>query len=165
MYTRAIFLMTVILCTSFSGCAGTSDSGGKKQTFRKALGLCGRDEFLEVINSVVFLKHHYLDSGDTREVGRRIEITTQWRPRFIFPDEKVLGIVAVESKLVILAKLRPGQAGSLRGEPTYNATFQAENRVQYQKRGPWQKGPISNDAKAYFNDIVDDMIQELKSPY
>ena len=165
MYTRAIYLAAVILCTSFSGCAGTSNSGAKKQIFNKTLGLCGRDDFLETINTVVFLKNHYLDSGDTRDLGSRIEITTEWRPRFVFPDEQALGIIAAESKLVIFAKFRHGQARSLRGEPAYYASFRAENRVKYQERGPWQNGPITNDAKAHFNDIVDDMIQELKSPY
>ena len=165
MYTRMILLAAIFITCFNVGCAGTSNGSKNSLTFKKTLGLCGHDEFLEVVDSIVFLKSHYIDSGDTKDLGSRIEVTTEWRPRFTFPDEMALGIVAAESKILILAKFRHGQPRSLRGEPTYYATFQAQNRVQYQERGPWQSGPMTSDAKAHFNDIVDDMIQDLKSPY
>lgn len=159
MFTRAICLAAVILCTSFSGCAGSGNSGGKKQVFKKILGVSGRNKLVETTNQIVFLKNRYLESGYSKDLGSRIEIITEWLPRSTFPDEMALGISAVESKLVIFAKLRRGQGD------TYYVTFQAENRVKYQERAPWQKGPITSDAKTYFNDIVDDLFQKLKSPY
>ncbi len=98
-------------------------------------------------------------------IPNKLNVITEWQPRFIFDDEKQLGIVAVQSQIFLTAKLRPGQASSIRGESTYNATMRAENRVKYAAIQDWQPGPMTTQAKNYFRDIADDLLQEIKKPY
>jgi len=43
--------------------------------------------------------------------------------------------------------------------------MRAENRVKYAEGQSWQPGPITTQARNYFRDIVDDLMQEIKKPY
>lgn len=167
MNTRKVSLVLLIFVSLLAGCGGT---GGKNVTkkskiFRANLGLTMGGEFNEAVDMMVYGRYRYIRSGDSRNYPNKIYVITEWQARFIFDDERELGIVAVESQIRITAKLRPGQASSMRGESTYNARMQAENRVKYADSGTWQPGPMTTQAKNYFRDIVDDLMQEIKKPF
>jgi len=167
MNTRKFGLVLLILASLLAGCGGTGgkDSATKPKMFRANLGLTMGDEFNEAVDMIVYSRYRYIRSGDSRNYPNKINVVTEWQARFIFDDERELGIVAVESRIFLTAKLRPGQASSMRGESTYNATMRAENRVKYAEGQSWQPGPITTQARNYFRDIVDDLMQEIKKPY
>ena len=167
MNNRKVSLVVLIFASLLAGCGGTGgkDSTTKPKMFRSNLGLAMRDEFHQAVDKVVYGRYRYVDSGDSRDLPRRLDVITDWRPRFLFDDERELGIVAVQSQVLLTAKLRPGQASSIRGESTYKVTMRAENRVKYAEGEDWQPGPMTTQARNYFRDIVDDLMQELKKPY
>ncbi len=167
MNTIKVGLVVLIFVSLLAGCGGTGgkDSTTKAKVFRVNLGLTMGNEFNEAVDRMVYGRYHYIRSGDSRNYPNKIDVVTEWQSRFIFDDEKELGIVAVESRIHITAKLRPGQASSIRGESTYNATMRAENRVKYAAIQDWQPGPMTTQAKNYFRDIADDLMQEIKKPY
>ena len=167
MNNRKVSLVLLIFISLLAGCGGTGgkDSTTKAKVFRFNLGLTMGNEFNEAVDKMVYARHRYIRSGDSRTYPNKISVVTEWQPRFIFDDEKELGIVAVESRIHMTAKLRPGQASSIRGESTYNATMRAENRVKYAAIQDWQPGPMTTQAKNYFRDIADDLMQEIKKPY
>jgi len=167
MNTRKFGLVLLILASLLAGCGGTGgkDSATKPKMFRANLGLTMGGEFNEAVDMIVYSRYRYIRSGDSRNYPNKINVVTEWRARFIFDDERELGIVAVESRIFLTAKLRPGQASSMRGESTFNAKMRAENRVKYAEGQSWQPGPITTQARNYFRDIVDDLMQEIKKPY
>ncbi len=167
MDARKVGLVVLIFATLLAGCGGTGgkDSTTKPKVFRFNLGLTMGNEFNEAVDRMVYARYRYIRSGDSRNYPNKIDVITEWQTRFIFDDERELGIVAVESRIHITAKLRPGQASSIRGESTYNATMRAENRVKYAAIQDWQPGPMTTQARNYFRDIVDDLMQEIKKPY
>ncbi len=165
---KRVFVFVVILFTSFVlGCGGTSGTSKQSRIFKKNLGHCMRPDFFEVVDKIVFLKYRYLEGSNRRDMTTRIEIYTEWKSRSPFPDEIAIGIVAVDSKITVSAKINSGQTRSITtGEADYTAYLQAENRVKYiGKEENWEPGPITKDAKRYFNDIVFDMMQDFKAPY
>lgn len=168
MNTRKVALLLLIFASLLAGCGGTGgkDSPTKAKMFRTDLGLTMRDEFHDAVTKMLFGRYHYVNSNDSRNYPNRLTVITEWQPRFVFDDEKKMSIIAVQSRVRLTAKLRPGQASSLRGgEATYDATMRAENRVKYAGRQSWQPGPMTTQAKNYFRDIADDLLQELKKPY
>ncbi len=167
MNTIKVGLVVLIFASLLAGCGGTGgkDSDTKPKMFRSNLGLAMGDEFLQAVDKIVYGRYRYVDSGDSRNFPRKLDVITDWRPRFLFDDERALGIVAVRSRVLLTAKLRPGQASSIRGEATYNVTMRTENHVKYAEAGSWQPGPMTNQARNYFRDIVDDLMHELKKPY
>jgi len=166
MNNRKVSLVLLIFVSLLAGCSST---GGKNATkplkmFRINLGLAMQDDFYQAIEMIVYGRYRYIDSGDSHSSPNNLELVTEWRPRFILDDEKELGIVVVWSRILLTAKLRPGQA-SFGGESTYRVTMRAESRVKYSEYESWQPGPLTTQARNYFRDIADDLLQELKKPY
>ncbi len=166
MNNRKVSLVLLIFISLLAGCGGT---GGKKASktskmFRTDLGMTRQDDFYQAIEKLVYGRYRYVDSGDAHSSPNKLELVTEWRPRFILDDEKELGIVVVWSRIFLSAKLRPGQA-SFGGESAYKVTMRAENRVKYAESEDWQPGPMTTEARNYFRDIADDLLQELKKPY
>ncbi len=163
--TRKMAMVLLIFASLLAGCGGT---GGKNsattKTFRINLGLAKQDDFYEAVQMIVYSRYRYVDSGDAHSSPNNLEIITDWRPRFILDDEKALGIATVWSRILLSAKLRSGQSG-FGGESAYKVTMRAENRVKYAEGEDWQTGPMTTQARNYFRDISDDLLQELKKPY
>lgn len=165
MRTKTLLLLMVLFTSFLFGCGGTRNPSKPSTIYKKNLGHCLRNEFLEIVNKIVFVRNQYVDGGNMRDMSSQIEINTEWRPRSPFADEKALGIVAVESRIIVGAKSTGTTRSLTTGEMDYSAYFQAENRVQYAGSADWQQGPITREAKIYFGDIAEDMAQEFRSPY
>ena len=166
MNNRKVSLVLLIFISLLAGCSGTGGKNASKTSkmFRTDLGMTRQDDFYQAIEKLVYGRYRYVDSGDAHSSPNKLDVVTDWRPRFIFDDEKELGIVTVWSRIFLTAKLRPGQA-SFGGGSTYKVTMQAENRVKYAEGQDWQPGPMTTQCKNYFRDIADDLLQELKKPY
>ena len=165
MRKRTLLLLVVLFTSFLFGCGGTRNPSKPPTIYKKNLGHCLRNQFSEIVNKIVFVRNQYLDDGNMRDIPSQMEINTEWKPRFPFADEKALGIVAVESRIIVGAK-STGQTRSLTtGAMDYSAYFQAENRVRYAGSADWQQGPITREAKIYFGDIAEDMAQEFRSSY
>ena len=157
MRKRASALTMGLFMALALGCAGSS-TGGKTgaTTFRQTLGQIRKENFDKYVNQIVFVKNHYLDSGNSRSSTSALFVETEWRKRTLFPDEAALGILVVESRVTL--------SGRARGGP-YNVSLLGENRVKYAGSAEWVKGPMTAQARAYFRDMADDLLQEFKKPY
>ena len=166
MNNKKVSLVLLIFICLLAGCGGTggNDAAQKSKMFRNDLGLAKQDDFYQAIQMIVYSRYRYVDSGDAHSSPNNLEIITDWRPRFILDDEKALGIATVWSRILLSAKLRSGQSG-FGGESAYKVTMRAENRVKYAEGEDWQTGPMTTQARNYFRDIADDLLQELKKPY
>ncbi|MFQ5677522.1 MAG: hypothetical protein ACE5G1_16655 [bacterium] len=175
MYQRMISLVIAAVALFAIACGGTGSgkAGGSKadgdyakraSKFRRNMGTCRKNQFTDALTQILFTKHNFQDSGDTRDLRQQVEYRTEWKPRFPFDDEKALGIVKVESKIVVGAK-SSGSIASLSGEASFKAYLEAENRVKYANSVDWQPGPMTAEAKKYFRNIADDMEQQFKSAF
>jgi len=166
MNNRKVSLVLLIFVSLLAGCSSTGGKNPSKLStmFRTNLGLTMQDDFYQAVEKLVYGRHRYAESGDAHSSPNKLDVITDWRPRFIFDDERELGIVTVWSRILLTAKLRPGQA-RFGGESTYKVTMRAENRVKYAEGEDWQPGPMTTQARNYFRDIADDLLQELKKPY
>lgn len=166
MNQRMVSFVIAAIALSMIACGGTGGGSLSKSAtkYRKNLGTCRKGQFTDALRQILFTKHNFQDSGDTRDLRQQLEYRTEWKPRFPFDDEKALGIVKVESKIIMGAK-SSGSIASLSGEASYKAYLEAENRVKYATSTDWEPGPMTAEAKKFFRDIADDMEQEFKSAF
>jgi len=142
-------LAVFLLLLPTVGCAGTK---GGAPLFRREIGQASGPDARRLAEQVVDRYGFMVDSYDE---APEIRLTTHWRHRLPFDDERSAGVTSAESRLIIVARQRSiTELGVY-----YNITLTMENRVGVAGDPTWNSSLNSSMFRAYAEGIVNDFRQ------
>jgi hypothetical protein len=155
--TMRIFLrwmFVALLVTIPFGCA--SAGGGSDAVFRAELGMATEAD-ARTVGERVFNQFQYTLSRVDEPPNLRME--SEWRLREPLADERSLGIVQAESRLVLIGRQRlETELGS-----QFAMTLMVENRVRAGATGEWLDTRNSSDFRAYARSIAERLETEFRT--
>ncbi len=143
----AAFLVATVACAS---------SSGGDAVFRAELGMSTASQSL-TIGERIFSQFQYTVARTDEPPNLRME--SEWRLRPPFEDERALGIVEAESRLVLMGRQRmETELGS-----QFAMTLMVENRVRAGTDGDWVDTQNTPQFRAYARSIAERLEQEYRT--
>jgi hypothetical protein len=148
---RVVFALLVL--PLLAACAS---GGGGDAVFRAEVGMSTATQSM-TIGERIFSQFQYTVSRTEEPPNLRME--TEWRLRPPFDDERALGIVEAESRLVLMGRQRlETELGS-----QFAMTVMVENRVRVGTDGEWMDTRNTPQFRAYARSIAERLEQEFRT--
>jgi hypothetical protein len=151
-WTWAALLLTVV------GLPACATSSGGSAVFRRELGSGTESNAREIMERVTGLRQYQIEQI---EPSPNFSITTQWRDRPPFPDERLLGILEAETRLILVGRIRV-PATEAAGEQ-FAFTLIVENRTRGGDGEPWISTRNTELFRNYAQVIADQLEQEFRT--
>lgn len=151
-------LLPVLLAIApIAGCAGTASEGQESSRYRSNLGIATVIGVNEQTQRILVEKHHYVIQRSDM-TGQWLYVETEWKRREPFADEKEIGVVDAQSRVILQGRPRIRHSSlTMR----FNMKLIGENRLLYTDTGTWESGYISDMCEDYFRGIA----REFKSEF
>jgi hypothetical protein len=126
--------------------------------FRRELGSGTESNAREIMERVTGLRQYQIEQI---EPSPNFSITTQWRDRPPFSDERLLGILEAETRLILVGRIRV-PATEAAGEQ-FAFTLVVENRTRGGDGEPWIMTRNTELFRNYAQVIADQLEQEFRT--
>ncbi|MFW5952150.1 MAG: hypothetical protein ACOCVZ_08555 [Gemmatimonadota bacterium] len=142
------------LVLSLAGCSlpGSGEASPEALSFRTEIGRVPESEAAKELPGV--LGAHGYQIEDQRRTPHTFTVATHWRVRAPFADEGLLGVEAVETRLVVEGHASMGE---------FSMDLRAESRVPERGEIYWQEVPTTAEFEAYARKIASDVRVKLVS--
>lgn len=149
---RALLVLALLVVPV--ACA--SGGGGGSSVFRAELGMATEADARSVSDRVFSQFQYTLDRA---EDPPSLRLITEWRVRDPFQDERSLGIVEAESRLIVIGRERTiSELGS-----QFAMTLQVENRVRAGTTGEWVDTQNTPQFREYARSIAERLETEFRT--
>lgn len=149
-WALAALLLTVV------GLPACASSSGGSAVFRRELGTGTESNAREIMERVTGLRQYQVDQI---EESPNFSITTQWRLRPVFTDERLIGILEAETRLTLVGRIRV-PATEAAGEQ-FAFTLVVENRT----RGGTGEGWVMSRNTEMFREYAQSIAEQLEGEF
>ena len=140
--------VALLAVAMLAACAST---GGGRAAVTRSLGTAPRGDLDSTLRTVLS-RNQYVLERELLETNMLYE--TRWRVRQPFDDERSLGAVQAESRIIVRARPRSREAN------IYTVTMTVENRVRTGD-AEWVQIPATAQFSAYAEELANELEREL----
>jgi hypothetical protein len=150
--SAVLFLALGILSAACA--SGGARSGGT--VYQREIGTVTKPDFDRLSTLMLARWRYEVFQTDTVPF---IRVETHWRVRPPFADEQALGVNAAESRVILTARVRGGEAGL--GVSLYSLRMAVENRVRLTGTVDWNEKTNTPMFEEYANGLTEQFKTEL----
>jgi len=144
-----MLLRRLLLSLVFLAAAACATGQAGSPLYRKEIGQASAPDAITLAEQVI---HRYGYQIDTSEEAPEIRILTHWRHRLPFEDERLVGVTAAETRILVVAR----QRGNTNSGTYYNIHFTMENRLGMAGDPTWNEVLNTPMFRAYADEIAND---------
>ncbi len=150
--TAPLGFLLLLLVVILPACASTGGSA----IYRKDVGGGTESNAREIFERILGFNQYELDRVDE---SPNFRMESRWRVRPPFEDERALGIVEAESRIILVGRLRaPSELGE-----QFAFTIVVENRARSQDGGPWISTANTDMFLAYARGIAEQVEEDFRT--
>lgn len=135
--------------------AGCSSGSGTGSMYRADLGTASEPDARTIVERTF---HHFQYEVVRLDPPPNFRFESNWRTRDPFVDEKLLGVLEAESRLVVTGRHRLETMGG----SEFAMQITVENRVRRTAGEEWEESVFTDDFRDYSREIADRLAHDLR---
>lgn len=146
-------LLIAVLMSMIIGCAGNSPD--QYRDFRTSAGEANESMISGQVQKIIDLYQYEIVRFEESNISKVWE--TAWKARVPFDDERSLGILDAQTKIIIQARPKSRSGAS----PVYRVYINAQNMVRLEAGDEWIRIPNTKQYSAYIREMASTLRSEL----